>query len=247
MDIMNTNKTDNERHARTKMLIGEKALGKILDAHVVIFGLGGVGGGVIEALARAGVGKFTLVDFDSVSESNINRQIIADTSTVGKLKTDAARERIRLINPDAEIITHNLFYCEENASEVDFSGADYIVDAIDSVKSKISIILRAKRENIPIISCMGTGNRVDALGFEITDIYKTSGCPLARVMRHELRKNGVDSLKVLCSKSEVYTSPEAEAGEGGEKRVPASISYVPPVAGFIIAGEVIKSVAGIKS
>ena len=243
---MNIKKTDNERYARTKMLIGEKALEKILDSHVIIFGLGGVGGGALEALARAGVGKFTLVDFDSVSESNINRQIIADTSTVGKLKTDAARERIIRINPDAEIITHNLFYSEENAAEVDFSGADYIVDAIDSVKSKISIILRAKRENIPVISCMGTGNRVDALGFEITDIYKTSGCPLARVMRHELRRNSVESLKVLCSKSEVYTSPEVEAQENSEKRVPASISYVPPVAGFIIAGEVIKNIAEIK-
>ena len=243
---MNVKKTDNERYSRTKMLVGEKALEKIISSHVVVFGLGGVGGGVVEALARAGVGKLTLVDFDSVSESNINRQIIADTSSVGKLKTDAARERIERINPDIEIITHNLFYSEENAAEVDFSGADYIVDAIDSVKSKISIILRAKRENIPIISCMGTGNRVDALGFEITDIYKTSGCPLARVMRHELRKNGVESLKVLCSKSEVYTSPEAKGMEGTEKRVPASISYVPPVAGFIIAGEVIKSIAEIK-
>lgn len=243
---MDIKKTDNERYARTKMLIGEKALEKIIGSHVIIFGLGGVGGGALEALARAGVGKFTLVDFDSVSESNINRQIIADVKTVGKLKTDAARERIMLINPDAEIITHNLFYCEENETEVDFSGADYIVDAIDSVKSKISIILRAKRENIPIISCMGTGNRVDALGFEITDIYKTSGCPLARVMRHELRKNGVDSLKVLSSKSEVYTSPEAQQQGNTEKRVPASISYVPPVAGFIIAGEVTKNIAEIK-
>ncbi len=239
-------KTDNERYARTKMLIGEKALEKIIGSHVIIFGLGGVGGGVIEALARAGIGKFTLVDFDSVSESNINRQIIADITTVGKLKTDAARERIKLINPDAEVMTHNLFYCEENAAQVNFSGADYVVDAIDSVKSKISIIMRAKRENIPIISCMGTGNRVDALGFEITDIYKTSGCPLARVMRHELRKNGVDSLKVLSSKSEVYTSPEAQQQGNTEKRVPASISYVPPVAGFIIAGEVIKNIAEIK-
>ena len=243
---MNIKKTDCERFSRTKMLVGERALEKIINSHVIIFGLGGVGGGVIEALARAGVGKLTLVDFDRVSESNINRQIIADVSTVGKLKTDAARERIKLINPDVEIITYNLFYCEENAMEVDFSGADYIVDAIDSVKSKISIILRAKRENIPIISCMGTGNRVDALGFEITDIYKTSGCPLARVMRHELRKNGVSSLKVLCSRSDVYTLPEAGEKENGEKRIPASISYVPPVAGFIIAGAVIKSVAEIK-
>ena len=243
---MDTVKSDRERFSRTKMLIGEKALEKIIDSHVIVFGLGGVGGGVIEALARAGVGKLTLVDFDSVSESNINRQLIADTSTVGILKTDAARARIKLIDPDIEVVTHNLFYSEENASEVDFSGADYIVDAIDSVRSKIAIIVRAQRENIPVISCMGTGNRVDALGFEISDIYKTSGCPLARVMRHELRKKGITALKVLCSRSDVYTSPEADESENSGKRVPASISYVPPVAGFIIAGEVIKNIAGIK-
>lgn len=243
---MDTVKSDRERFSRTKMLIGEKALEKIIDSHVIVFGLGGVGGGVIEALARAGVGKLTLVDFDSVSESNINRQLIADISTVGTLKTDAARARIKLIDPDIEVVTHNLFYSEENAAEVDFSGADYIVDAIDSVRSKIAIIVRAQRENIPVISCMGTGNRVDALGFEISDIYKTSGCPLARVMRHELRKNGISALKVLCSRSDVYTSPEADESENSGKRVPASISYVPPVAGFIIAGEVIKNIAGIK-
>lgn len=243
---MDTVKSDRERFSRTKMLIGEKALEKIIDSHVIVFGLGGVGGGVIEALARAGVGKLTLVDFDSVSESNINRQLIADTSTVGILKTDAARARIKLIDPDIEVVTHNLFYSEENASEVDFSGADYVVDAIDSVRSKIAIIVRAQRENIPVISCMGTGNRVDALGFEISDIYKTSGCPLARVMRHELRKNEISALKVLCSRSDVYTSPEADESENSGKRVPASISYVPPVAGFIIAGEVIKNIAGIK-
>ena len=243
---MDTVKSDRERFSRTKMLIGEKALEKIIDSHVIVFGLGGVGGGVIEALARAGVGKLTLVDFDSVSESNINRQLIADISTVGTLKTDAARARIKLIDPDIEVVTHNLFYSEENASEVDFSGADYVVDAIDSVRSKIAIIVRAQRENIPVISCMGTGNRVDALGFEISDIYKTSGCPLARVMRHELRKNGITALKVLCSRSDVYTSPEADESENSGKRVPASISYVPPVAGFIIAGEVIKNIAGIK-
>ncbi len=236
--------TENERFSRTKKLVGKSALERIISSHVVVFGLGGVGGGVVEGLARAGVGKLTLVDFDSVSESNINRQLIADISTVGMLKTDAAGERIMKINPDAEVITHNLFYSEENSSKVDFSGADYIVDAIDSVKSKISIILRAKRENIPVISCMGTGNRVDALGFEITDIYKTSGCPLARVMRHEMRKNGVKDLKVLCSRSEVYTSPDVS--ESDDHRTPASISYVPPVAGFIIAGEVIKTLAGIK-
>ncbi len=241
---MSVKKTDCERFSRTKMLVGENALERIISSHVVVFGLGGVGGGVVEGLARAGVGKLTIVDFDTVSESNINRQIIADTTTVGMTKIDAAKERIKRINPDAEIVAHDLFYSQENEAQVDFSDADYIVDAIDSVKSKIAIILRAERENIPIISCMGTGNRVDALGFEITDIYKTSGCPLARVMRHEMRKNGVKALKVLCSRSEVYTSPDAS--QSVAQRVPASISYVPPVAGFIIAGEVIKTLAGIK-
>lgn len=240
----NVNKTDCERFARTKMLIGEDALEKIISSHVVIFGLGGVGGGALEGLARAGVGKLTLVDFDTVSESNINRQIIADITTVGMLKTDAARKRIKCINPDCEVVTHDLFYNEENAAQIDFSDVDYIVDAIDSVRSKVALILRAERENIPIISCMGTGNRVDPLGFEITDIYKTSACPLARVMRHEMRKNGVKKLKVLTSRSEVYASPEG--AKDGERRVPASISYVPPVAGFIIAGEVIRHIAEIK-
>ncbi len=236
--------TDCERYSRTKMLIGESALEKILSSHVAVFGLGGVGGGALEALARAGVGKLTLVDFDRVSESNINRQLIANINTVGMLKTEAAAERVRLINPDAEIIAHNIFYSAENENEVDFSDIDYIVDAIDSVKSKISLIVRAKRENIPIISSMGTGNRVDPLSFEITDIYKTSGCPLARAVRHELRKNSVDSLKVLCSRTDVYVSPERQ--EGDKLRVPASISYVPPTAGFIIAGEVLQTLAGIK-
>ena len=227
-------------------LLGDGETEKLVQSSVMIFGIGGVGSFSAEAIARSGVGKIILVDFDTVSLSNINRQLIADISTVGTLKTDAARARIKLIDPDIEVVTHNLFYSEENAAEVDFSGADYVVDAIDSVRSKIAIIVRAQRENIPVISCMGTGNRVDALGFEISDIYKTSGCPLARVMRHELRKKGITALKVLCSRSDVYTSPEADESENSGKRVPASISYVPPVAGFIIAGEVIKNIAGIK-
>ena len=239
--------TDLEFHSRTRMLIGEKALERVIASHVAVFGLGGVGGGVLEGLARAGVGRLTLVDFDRVSESNINRQLIADISTVGMLKTDAARERLVRINPNIEIITHELFYSEENADQIDLSGVDYIVDAIDSVRSKVALITRAKREGIPIISCMGTGNRVDALSFEIKDVYETSGCPLARVMRHELRKNGIDSLKVLCSASDVYRTPDTDASFADrEKRPPASISYVPPVVGFIIAGEVIKHIAQIK-
>jgi tRNA A37 threonylcarbamoyladenosine dehydratase len=239
--------TDLEMHSRTRMLIGEKALERVIASHVAVFGLGGVGGGALEGLARAGVGRMTIVDFDRVSESNINRQLIADLSTVGMLKTDAARKRLYGINPNLEIISHELFYNEENADQIDLSGVDYIVDAIDSVRSKVALIIRAKREGIPIISCMGTGNRVDALSFEIKDVYETSGCPLARVMRHELRKNGIDSLKVLCSSSDVYKAPEmGTVSEEDGKRPPASISYVPPVAGFIIAGEVIKHIAQIK-
>ncbi len=242
---MPTNKqSKGERFARTEKLIGKKALDKIRTSHVAVFGLGGVGGAALEGLARAGVGKLTLVDFDTVSESNINRQLIADTETVGMLKTEAAKARVEKINPDAEVIAYNIFYNEESAAEVDLSGVDYIVDAIDSVRSKVSLVLRADRENIPIISCMGTGRRVDALGFKITDIYKTSACPLARAVRHELRKNGVKSLKVLCSDDEVYVSPESEGAEND--RTPASISYVPPIAGYLLAGEVIKSIGEIK-
>lgn len=241
LEVLENKGLDCERFARTKMLIGEEALGRILGAHVAVFGLGGVGGAALEALVRAGVGKLTLVDFDTVSESNINRQIIADVDTVGMLKTDAATQRVKKINPDAEIIAYNIFYNEENAASVDLSGVDYIVDAIDSVRSKVSLIMRAKSENIPIISCMGTGKRISALGFKITDIYKTSGCPLARAMRHELRKSGVQSLKVLCSDDEVYSLPGSE-----DQRTPASISYVPPVAGYILASEVIKHIAGLE-
>lgn len=226
------------------MLIGKNALEKILASHVAVFGLGGVGGAVLEGLARAGIGKLTLVDFDTVSESNINRQLIADITTVGMLKTAAAKDRVMRINPDAEVVTYNMFYNEENSASIDLSGVDYIVDAIDSVRSKVALVLRANRENIPIISCMGTGRRIDALGFKITDIYKTSGCPLARAVRHELRKNGVESLKVLCSQDEVYISPEVPSDK--DRCPPASISYVPPIAGYMIAGEVIKSIAGIN-
>lgn len=242
---MENKKVGGERHIRTEMLIGKSALEKILSSHVAVFGLGGVGGAALEGLARAGVGKLTLVDFDTVSESNINRQLIADVTTVGMLKTDAALERVKKINPDAEVVTYNIFYNEENAANIDLSGVDYIVDAIDSVRSKVSLVLRAKRENIPIISCMGTGKRIDTLGFKIIDIYKTSSCPLARAVRHELRKNGVESLKVLCSEDEVYVSPETQST--ADSRTPASISYVPPVAGYILAGEVIKHIAGLEN
>ncbi len=219
--------------SRTAMLIGEDALLKLASKRVAIFGVGGVGGYVVEALARSGVGALDLIDNDTVNITNINRQIIATHDTIGRSKVEVAKERILSINPKAQVDTHNIFYLPENADTFDFSRYDYIVDAVDTVTAKIDIIIKAKEKNIPVISSMGTGNKLDPTQFEIADLYKTSVCPLARVMRRELKKRGVDSLKVLYSKEEPKT-PE------GEERTPSSIAFVPSVAGLIIAGEVIK-------
>lgn len=229
----------NDRFTRTEMLIGERALAKLKNSRVMVFGVGGVGGYVCEALARAGIGGITLVDNDTVSESNINRQIIALTSTVGQLKTDVMKKRILDINPDADVITHNIFVLPENIDEFDFKGYDYIVDAIDTVSGKLAIIEKAYSSGVPVISSMGTGNKFDPTKFEITDINKTSVCPLARVMRYELRNRGVKKLKVLYSKEEPIKPDNKAVGTTG-KAVPGSISFVPSAAGLIIGGEVIK-------
>lgn len=229
----------NDRFTRTEMLIGERALAKLKNSRVLVFGVGGVGGYVCEALARAGIGSITLVDNDTVSESNINRQIIALTSTVGQLKTDVMKKRILDINPDADVITHNIFVLPENIDEFDFKGYDYIVDAIDTVSGKLAIIEKAYSSGVPVISSMGTGNKFDPTKFEITDINKTSVCPLARVMRYELRNRGVKKLKVLYSKEEPIKPDNKAVGTTG-KAVPGSISFVPSAAGLIIGGEVIK-------
>ena len=217
---------------RTDRLIGEESRKKLQQCHVAVFGLGGVGSYTCEALARGGIGKLTLIDGDKITGSNINRQLYALHSTVGLLKTVVAHQRINDINPDISVTEHPIFFSAENADTLDFSQFDYVVDAIDTVSSKLLIIELAKKADVPIISSMGTGNKLDPTVFTVTDIKKTSVCPLARVMRRELKIRGIDSLKVLFSTEQ----PKTTDGE----RSPASISFVPPVAGMIIAGEVIK-------
>lgn len=228
-----------DRFYRTQMLIGEDNLDKLKNCRVAVFGVGGVGGYVAEALARSGVGTIDIIDNDTVSLSNINRQIIALTSTVGRLKTQVMKQRILDINPGAIVNEFNTFVLPENIDGFDFSVYDYVVDAIDTVSGKLAIIEKAYNNNIPIISSMGTGNKLDPTKFEIADIYKTSVCPLARVMRYELKKRGVKKLKVLYSKQEPIKLQNPELNEKG-KAVPGSISFVPSVAGLIIGGEVIR-------
>ena len=223
-------------YSRTEMLIGADALEKLKKSRVAVFGVGGVGGYVVEALARAGVGAIDVIDNDTISESNINRQIIALRSTVGKAKTEAIAERVRDINPEIVITKHNLFFLPE--TPFDFTLYDYVVDAIDTVSGKISIIERATAVNTPVISSMGTGNKLGTSPFEVVDITKTSVCPLARVMRRELKKRGIEHVKVVYSKEEPLKREVSLLED--EKPVPASISFVPPMAGLTIAGEVIK-------
>lgn len=222
--------------SRTETLIGTEALKKLANSRVAVFGIGGVGGYVVEALARAGVGALDLIDNDEVNITNINRQIIALHSTVGKSKVEVAKERILDINPRVNIKTYKTFFTPETPEEFDFSQYDYVVDAIDTVTGKIELVLKAQMVNTPIISCLGTGNKLHPEMFEIADIYKTSVCPLAKVMRTELKKRGVKKLKVLYSKE----TPIKQEGQ----RIPASISFAPPVAGLIIAGEVVRELMG---
>lgn len=222
------------------MLIGKESLATLRNSRVAVFGAGGVGGYTIEALARAGVGAIDIIDNDTVSISNLNRQIIALHSTVGMLKTEAAEKRIKDINPECKVTVFNTFVLPENIDELDFSVYDYVVDAIDTVSGKIAIIEKAKRESIPVISSMGTGNKLDPTKFQIADISKTSVCPLARVMRYEMKKRGIKKLKVLFSTEEPI-KPDSEKDERG-KVPPGSISFVPSVAGLIIGGEVIKDI-----
>lgn len=229
----------NEIFSRTEMLIGEAALAKLADSRVAVFGVGGVGGYVAEALVRAGIGKIDLIDNDTVSESNLNRQVIALHSTIGKMKTQVMRDRLLDINPQLEAVIHEKFVLPENIDEFDFTVYDYIVDAIDTVSGKLAIAEKAYFLGKPVISSMGTGNKLDPTKFEITDINKTSVCPLARVMRYELKKRGVKKLKVLYSKEEPIKPTVQETTEKG-KAVPGSISFVPSVAGLIIASQVIK-------
>lgn len=227
--------------SRTALLIGDNAMEKLKNARVAVFGLGGVGGYVVEALARSGVGALDLVDKDVISLSNINRQILALQSTVGKYKTEVAKARVADINPNCTVRVYNTFFLPETADAFDFADYDYIVDAIDTVSGKIALIQKANEYGVPIISAMGAGNKLDATAFEVADIANTSVCPLARVMRKELKKRGIEHVKVVYSKE----LPSKSAGvledeERGVKVTPSSIAFVPSVAGLIVAGEVIK-------
>lgn len=236
-----------EQFSRIALLTGKEAVEKLNNSHVAVFGIGGVGAAVAEALVRGGVGKISLIDGDTVSITNINRQLIATSGTVGMLKVDAAKMRLEDIYPNLETMLYPFFYTAE--TEFDFSGIDYVVDAIDMVSSKLLIAEKCREFGIPLISCMGTANKFDPTKFVVTDIKNTSYCPLARVMRRELKKRGIDSLKVVYSTEEaakpVETTEQAPA-EFYKKQTPGSMSFVPPVAGFICAGEVIKDIIGIN-
>lgn len=248
--------------SRTQLLLGEEAMIKLKNSVVAIFGIGGVGTYVAEALARSGVGGLVLFDDDKICLTNINRQLIATRKTVGMQKVEVMRDRILEINPNASVEVHECFYTSENADEFDLSKYTYIVDAIDTVSSKLELIVRADKLNVPIISCMGAGNKLDPTQFEVADIYKTSVCPLARVMRKELKVRGIPKLKVVYSKEPPITPLEDMSIScrahcicpPGTKRkctirraIPGSVSFVPSVAGLILAGEVIKDIAGVTA
>ncbi len=233
-----------EETSRTAMLLGEESVDRLARARVAVFGVGGVGGYACEALARAGVGAIDLFDGDTVSRSNINRQIIALQSTVGRDKVEVMRERIADINPDCRVTTHKVFYLPENADAYPFEEYDYIIDAVDTVAAKVELAVRADRTGVPLISAMGAGNKLDPTRFCVTDLFSTTACPLARVMRHELRKRGIGQLKVVFSDEPVHALPIASGTEDGGKRAPGSVSFVPSVAGLILAGEVIKGLCG---
>lgn len=228
-----------EIFSRTELMFGSDSMKKLAESRVAVFGVGGVGGYVAEALARSGVGAIDLIDNDTVSESNINRQIIALHSTIGQYKTDVMKSRIKDINPDCVVTVHKLLFMPDTAEKIDFSVYSYIVDAIDTVTGKIEIIMQAEKAGVPVISSMGAGNKLNPAMFEVADIYKTSVCPLARTMRHELKKRGIKSLKTVYSKEQPVIISSSTDGRG--KPVPASNAFVPSVAGLIIASEVIKS------
>lgn len=241
--------------SRTELLLGAEAMDKLKNSRVAVFGVGGVGGYAVEALARSGVGALDLIDDDLVCLTNLNRQIIALRSTVGQPKVEVAAARVKDINPDCVVRTYRTFYTPETAGEFDFSQYDYVIDAIDTVTGKIGLVMQAKDAGVPIISSMGAGNKLDPTAFKVADIYKTSVCPLARVMRRELKKRGVKNLKVVYSEEEALTPIESEANSCRNhcicpkeaqrtctirRQIPGSTAFVPSVAGLIIAGEVVK-------
>ena len=232
----------NEQFSRTQILLGAEAVEKLKNARVAVFGVGGVGGYTVEALARCGVGQLDLIDSDTVSVSNINRQILATHSTVGMRKVDAAKARILDINPECTVRTYPIFYLPETAEQFDFTQYDYIVDAIDTVTGKLQLVERAYAVGTPIICSMGTGNKLDPAAFMVSDISKTSMCPLARIIRKELKKRGINHLKVVYSQEEAL-SPEVDPEElarSGKRQIPGSVAFVPGAAGLILAGEVVK-------
>lgn len=234
-----------EQFSRTAMLLGEEAIEKLHNARVAIFGLGGVGGYALEALCRSGIGTLHLIDSDILSVSNLNRQILATHDTVGMLKVDAAKARVLSINPNCQVFTYPIFFTPETADALDFSAFDYVIDAIDTVTGKLCLIQKATDAGIPIISCMGTGNRLDASALRLMDISKTSNCGLARVMRKELRKRGTNHLKVVCSLEEPLTpvGGEEEAAALGKRQIPGSNAFVPGAAGLLLAGQVIQDLS----
>ena len=248
--------------SRTALLVGTQAIAKLQNSHVAIFGIGGVGGYVAEALARSGVGSFDLIDNDTVALTNLNRQIIATHATLGQPKVQVMAERIHAINPEAVVHAHQCFFLPENAAEFPFEEYDYVIDAVDTVTAKIELILRAKETNTPIISSMGAGNKLDASGFRVADIYKTKVCPLAKVMRRELKKRGVKKLKVVYSEEQpkrpiedmaiscrtnCICPPGAKHKCTERRDIPGSTAFVPSVAGLIIAGEVVKDLCQTES
>ena len=241
--------------SRTELLLGEEAMEKLKTSRVAVFGIGGVGGYVCEALVRSGLGNFDLIDDDKVCLTNINRQIIATRKTVGKYKVDVMEERMKDINPDVNVTVHKCFFLPENAAEFDFESYDYVVDAVDTVTAKLELVMKCKEKDVPIISSMGAGNKLDASAFRVSDIYDTKVCPLAKVMRRELKKRGVDRLKVVYSeekpispiddmaiscRSNCISSPDAAHKCTERRAIPGSVAFVPSVVGLIIAGEVIK-------
>lgn len=229
---------------RTALLLGEEGVARLRAAHVILFGLGGVGGHVAEALARAGVGQLTLVDADTVAESNLNRQILALRSNLGQPKAQAAAARVRAINPDCRVQPVEMFYLPENADSLPFEGADYVVDAVDTVTAKLEIITRAQAAGVPVISCMGTGNRLHPEMLRLGMLSKTSGCPLARVMRRECRARGLADIPVVYSEEPALTPRPSEADPApGRRAVVGSVSFVPGAAGLILAGAVVRAIA----
>ena len=247
--------------SRTQLLLGEDAMKKLADMRVAVFGIGGVGGYVCEALVRSGVGHFDLIDDDKVCLTNINRQIIATRKTIGKYKVDVMKERMLDINPEVEVTVHKCFFLPENADEFPFAEYDYVVDAVDTVTAKIELVMKFQKEGVPIMSSMGAGNKLDASAFRVADIYKTQMCPLAKVMRRELKKRGVKKLKVVYSeekptrpiedmsiscRTNCICPPGAEHKCTERRDIPGSVAFVPSVAGLIIAGEVIKDLTGVK-